>query len=287
MQGYDPFRQHRSHVERIEKPNQTENAEANGDVDEDFANVCFLFLLFAVKCRGPIIFPEGWSGFTSHPFPLPAHSARQKLSKISPPPQPLILHRQPRSPLATSCFRLVAADVGLTERVGGASGEAVTGATVCDSERVCCVGQQQCLWSGSPVRTLIGFHHDARMHYLGFTCPCLLTFGCGKTHQLQRTKRTTRLNETLFKLICVTIYFLESLYFNAPSFCFLSQDEKKMTMGRKLPRKGFLSSVRSRGTCSAPASSDWPHCEASQGDILQNCCNGPNRSCEFQRHDGK
>lgn len=81
MQGYDPFREHGPHVERIEKPDQTEYAEANRDVYEDFANVRFLFLLFAVKCRGLLIFPESWSGFTSHPLPLPAHSARRKLHK--------------------------------------------------------------------------------------------------------------------------------------------------------------------------------------------------------------
>lgn len=81
MQGYDPFRQHRPHVERIEKPDQAEYAEANGDVYEDFANVCFLFLFFAVKCRGFVIFPERGSCFTSYPLPLPAHSTQRKLHK--------------------------------------------------------------------------------------------------------------------------------------------------------------------------------------------------------------
>lgn len=81
VQGNDPFRQHGPHVERIEKPDQTEYAEANRDVNEDFANVCFLFLLFAVKCRGLVIFPERWGSFTSHPLPLSAHSTWRLLDR--------------------------------------------------------------------------------------------------------------------------------------------------------------------------------------------------------------
>lgn len=81
MQGNDPFGQHGPHVERIEKPDQAEYAEANGDVYEHFANVRFLFLFFAVKCRGFVIFPDRWSCFTSYPLPLPAHSTQGKLYK--------------------------------------------------------------------------------------------------------------------------------------------------------------------------------------------------------------
>lgn len=83
MQGYDPFRQHGTHVERIEKPDQAEYAEADGDVYENFANVRFLFLFFAVKCRGFVIFPERRSRFTSYPLPLPAHSTRESCTKES------------------------------------------------------------------------------------------------------------------------------------------------------------------------------------------------------------
>lgn len=57
MQGHYPFSQDGPHVERVEKPDQTEYAQANRDVDEDFANVRFLFLLFAMKCRGLLVFP--------------------------------------------------------------------------------------------------------------------------------------------------------------------------------------------------------------------------------------
>lgn len=81
MQGCDPFRQHGPHVERIEEPDQAEYAEADGDVYEDFANIRFLFLVFAVECRGLVIFPERWSCFTRYPLSLPAHSTHGKLHK--------------------------------------------------------------------------------------------------------------------------------------------------------------------------------------------------------------
>lgn len=82
MQGHHPFSQAGTHVECIKEPDQAEYAQANGDVDEDFANINFLFLLFAVKCRGLLIFPGRGSSFTSHhPLPLPAHSALLKLGK--------------------------------------------------------------------------------------------------------------------------------------------------------------------------------------------------------------
>lgn len=82
MQGYHPFGKTGTHVEGIEEPDQAEYAKANGDVDEDFANINFLFLLFAVKCRGLFIFPWRGGSFTSHhPLPLPAHPALLKLKR--------------------------------------------------------------------------------------------------------------------------------------------------------------------------------------------------------------
>lgn len=83
MQGHHLFGQAGAHVEGIKEPDQAEYAEANGDVDEDFANVDLLFLLFAVECRGLLVFPWKGSSFTGHhPLPLPAHPALLKLSKI-------------------------------------------------------------------------------------------------------------------------------------------------------------------------------------------------------------
>lgn len=82
VQGHHPFSQAGPHVECIKEPDQAEYAQANGDVDEDFANINFLFLLFTVKCRGLLIFPWRGSSFTSHhPLPLPSHPALLKLEK--------------------------------------------------------------------------------------------------------------------------------------------------------------------------------------------------------------
>lgn len=62
------------HVERIKEPDQAEYAQTDGDVDEDFADVDFLFFLFAVERRGFLIFPgRGRSFPCHHPLPLPAH----------------------------------------------------------------------------------------------------------------------------------------------------------------------------------------------------------------------
>ena len=80
VQGDHPLSQTRAHVERIKEPDQAEYAQANGDVNEDLANVEFLFLLFAVKCGGLLVFPWRGSGFAGHhPLPLPAHPALLKL----------------------------------------------------------------------------------------------------------------------------------------------------------------------------------------------------------------
>lgn len=76
MQSNHPFSQAGPHVEGIKEPDQTEYAKANGDVDENFADINFLFLLLAVKCRGLLIFPWKGSSFTGHhSLPLPAHPA--------------------------------------------------------------------------------------------------------------------------------------------------------------------------------------------------------------------
>lgn len=80
MQGHHTFGKTGPHVEGVKEPDQAEYAEANGDVDEDFADIDFLFLFFAVKCRGLLILPRRGSSFTSdHPLPLPAHPALLKL----------------------------------------------------------------------------------------------------------------------------------------------------------------------------------------------------------------
>ena len=82
MQGHHPFGKTGPHVQGIKEPDQAKYAEADGDVDEDFANVDFLFLLLAVKCRGLLIFSWRGSSFPSHPpLPLPAHPALLKLEE--------------------------------------------------------------------------------------------------------------------------------------------------------------------------------------------------------------
>ena len=74
MQGHHPLGQAGPHVEGVKEPDQAEYAKADGDVDEEFADVDFLFLLFSVKCKGlVVIFPLKGSSFTGHhPLPLPA-----------------------------------------------------------------------------------------------------------------------------------------------------------------------------------------------------------------------
>lgn len=82
MQGDYTFRQVGPHVERIEEPDQAEYAQTDGDVDEDFANVYFLFFLFAVECRGLLVFPGRGNSLPSHhPLPLPAHPTLLKLEQ--------------------------------------------------------------------------------------------------------------------------------------------------------------------------------------------------------------
>ena len=48
VQSYHPFGQRGTHVKGIEEPDKAEDAEADGDVDEDFANVELLFFLLAL-----------------------------------------------------------------------------------------------------------------------------------------------------------------------------------------------------------------------------------------------
>lgn len=82
MQSCHPFGQDGSHVEGIEEPDEAEYAKTNGDVDEHFAHVNFLFLLLAMEYGGLLIFPWKASSFTRHhPLPLPAHPTLLKLSK--------------------------------------------------------------------------------------------------------------------------------------------------------------------------------------------------------------
>lgn len=45
-----------AHIKGIEEPDKADHAEADGDVNEEFANVHFLLLLLAVKRRGLLIF---------------------------------------------------------------------------------------------------------------------------------------------------------------------------------------------------------------------------------------
>lgn len=80
MQGDHTFCQVGAHVDRIEEPDQAKYAQTDGDVDEDFADVNFLFFLFAVECRGLLVFPERVNSLPSHhPLPLPAHLTPLKL----------------------------------------------------------------------------------------------------------------------------------------------------------------------------------------------------------------
>lgn len=82
MQGNHTFRQVGPHVERIEEPDQAKYAQTDGDVDEDFADVSFLFFLFAVECRGLLVFPGRGNSLPSHhPLPLPAHPTLLKLEE--------------------------------------------------------------------------------------------------------------------------------------------------------------------------------------------------------------
>lgn len=82
MQGDHTFRQVGPHVQRIEEPDQAKYAQTDGDVDEDFADVNFLFFFFAVECRGLLIFPEMGNSLPSHhPLPLPAHPTLLKLEE--------------------------------------------------------------------------------------------------------------------------------------------------------------------------------------------------------------
>lgn len=82
VQSHHPFGQGGAHVEGIEEPDQAEYAKAYGYVDEDFADVDLLFLLFANECGGLLFFPQGGGGFTCHhPLPLPAHPSRLQLKK--------------------------------------------------------------------------------------------------------------------------------------------------------------------------------------------------------------
>lgn len=82
VQGHHPFGQTGPHVQGIKEPDQAEYTKANRDVDENFANVNFLFLLLAVKCRGLFIFPWRGSSLTSHhSLPLPAHPALLMLER--------------------------------------------------------------------------------------------------------------------------------------------------------------------------------------------------------------
>lgn len=48
VESYHPFGQRGTHVKGIEEPGKAEDAEADGDVDEDFANVELLFFLLAL-----------------------------------------------------------------------------------------------------------------------------------------------------------------------------------------------------------------------------------------------
>lgn len=76
MQSHHSLGQTGSHVDGVEEPDEAEYAEADGDVDKDFSDVDFLFLLFAVKHSGFVIFPWRGRSFTGHdPLPLPAHPA--------------------------------------------------------------------------------------------------------------------------------------------------------------------------------------------------------------------
>lgn len=80
MQGDHALCQVGPHVQRIEEPDKAKYAQADGDVDEDFADVNFLFLLFAVECRGLLVFPGRGNSLPSHhPLPLPAHPTLLKL----------------------------------------------------------------------------------------------------------------------------------------------------------------------------------------------------------------
>lgn len=80
MQGDHTFGQVGVHVERVEEPDEAENAQTDGDVDEDFADVNFLFFLFAMERRGLLVFPgRGNSLPGHHPLPLPAHPHLPKL----------------------------------------------------------------------------------------------------------------------------------------------------------------------------------------------------------------
>jgi hypothetical protein len=45
MESYHPFGQRGTHVKGIEEPGKAEDAEADGDIDEDFADVKLFFPL--------------------------------------------------------------------------------------------------------------------------------------------------------------------------------------------------------------------------------------------------
>lgn len=48
VESYHPFGQRGTHVKGIEEPGKAEDAEADGDIDEDFADVKLFFFLLAL-----------------------------------------------------------------------------------------------------------------------------------------------------------------------------------------------------------------------------------------------
>lgn len=67
--------QRRAHVKRIEEPDEAENAQPDGDIDEDLAHICFSFFLFLPEQNWWfLLFLRVRLSISGHiPLPRPAH----------------------------------------------------------------------------------------------------------------------------------------------------------------------------------------------------------------------